>query len=108
MDKPRRKTGKILLITTGAVAVVIVAAVVLVRLFSTPVFDSKAMERGIAGVIAKDFGEGDVADVRCPSGQKIVKDATFTCTAKVKGAEKRVTIKVLNEQNGEYEVGQPH
>ncbi|MFD1325753.1 DUF4333 domain-containing protein [Micromonospora sonneratiae] len=94
---------------TGVGAVlVVVLAVVLVRVLSTPVFDSKAMEKGIAGVLTRDFGEGDVSDVRCPSEQKVEKDATFTCTVKVKGAEKRVTIKVVNEQNGEYEVGQPH
>ncbi|SDD38215.1 DUF4333 domain-containing protein [Rhodococcus tukisamuensis] len=68
--------------------------------------DRAAAEQGVAQVLADSYGATDVADVACPSGQKVVKDATFTCTLTVKGNPQQVTV-TFTDDEGTYEVGRP-
>ncbi|MGW4366547.1 DUF4333 domain-containing protein [Nocardia takedensis] len=100
--------GKGLFIGLGLLAVVVIGAVValVVVLTSKDKLDQAAVQDGVKKVLTDSYGIQDVADVSCPAGQEVKVDATFECTLKVSGEQKKVNIKITNE-NGTYEVGRP-
>lgn len=91
----------------GIVALLLVGGVVAAVLGTRgTTLDRAAAEQGVAQVLADSYGATGVADVACPSGQKVVKDATFTCTLTVKGNPQQVTV-TFTDDEGTYEVGRP-
>ena len=95
----------------GAVAVVVVLAVVGVLGFVSPgffnsrVLDANAVQDGVQQVLTQDYGL-EVESVTCPEGQQVVPDATFECTAVADGEQVAVPIKITSPE-GNYEVGRP-
>lgn len=57
-------------------------------------------------MLTESYGLTDVSDVSCPSGQKVEKDTTFTCTVLVDGDQREVTV-TFTDDDGTYEVGRP-
>lgn len=108
---------------TGALVGVILAVVVLaaaaIVLFWKPgvlnstVFSQTAVQQGVTTILTNaptdepsGYGLSDVSDVVCPSGVKVKAGATFTCTLTQAGANKSVTITVVDD-SGTYKVGTP-
>ena len=95
----------------GAVAVVLVLAVVGVLGFISPgffnsrVLDAAAVQDGVRQVLTQDYGL-EVESVTCPEGTEVVTDATFECTAVVDGEQVAVPIRITSN-DGNYEVGRP-
>ncbi|MGV9673711.1 DUF4333 domain-containing protein [Nocardia sp. NPDC003482] len=105
--QPAKKSRKGLFIGLGALAVVIVVAIVLAVVFlSSSKLDNKAVQDGVQKVLKDSYGIDDVQDVNCPSGQKVEVGKTFDCTLKVGGEAKKVTVKITKD-DGTYEVGRP-
>ncbi|MFC4604510.1 DUF4333 domain-containing protein [Rhodococcus kronopolitis] len=102
---PRSATPK--WVAIGVVALLaaggIVAAVLSTR---GTTLDQQAAQQGVAQVLADSYGAVEVADVSCPSGQKVVKGANFVCTLTVKGEPQQVTV-TFTDGVGTYEVGRP-
>jgi hypothetical protein len=103
------KSKKGLFIGLGVLAVAVIAAVValIVVVTSKDELDNSAVQDGVKKVLSDSYGIQDVADVSCPSGQKVQVDATFTCSLKVSGEQKKVTVKITKD-DGTYEVGRPN
>jgi hypothetical protein len=72
------------------------------------VFDSNAMDSGVASVLRNDYGYSDVqaSDVTCPSNKPVSNGDTFLCVANIDGTTKNVPIKVTSN-DGNYEVFRP-
>ncbi|MEV0292018.1 DUF4333 domain-containing protein [Nocardia sp. NPDC050710] len=100
--------GKGLIIGLAVLGVVVLGAIaaLVVVLTSKDKLDQTAVQDGVKKVLTDSYGIQDVADVSCPSGQEVKVDATFECTLKVSGEQKKVNVKITNE-NGTYEVGRP-
>ena len=114
---PAKKGGKGALIgIIGAVVVLIIAAVVLfwvpgVLTNGTKTFDSSQVQQGVTKILTEappaGYGLTGIADVSCPSDQKVTAGTTFTCNLTQDGAAKSVTISVVDD-SGTYTVGVPH
>ncbi|MET7771050.1 DUF4333 domain-containing protein [Nocardia sp. NPDC005366] len=100
--------GKGLLIGLGILGVLVIGAIValVVVLTSKDKLDQAAVQEGVKKVLTDSYGIQDVDGVSCPSGQEVKVDATFECTLQVSGEQKKVNVKITNE-NGTYEVGRP-
>ena len=94
----------------------IIAAVVLfwvpgVLTNGTKTFDSSQVEQGVTKILTEappaGYGLTGIADVNCPSDQKVTAGTTFTCNLTQDGAAKSVTITVVDD-SGTYTVGVPH
>lgn len=106
---PRSGGGKTgLIIGLAVVGVLVLGGIVtlVLLLTATDKLDQNAVQNGVSTVLKDSYGISDVADVSCPSGQKVEIDSTFQCTLKVNGENKKVNIKVTKE-DGTYEVGRP-
>ncbi|MFE7799250.1 DUF4333 domain-containing protein [Nocardia sp. NPDC057440] len=101
--------GKGLIIGLGVGALLVVGAIIalVLVLTSKDELDNTAVQDGVKKVLSDSYGIQDVADVSCPSGQKVEVDATFTCSLKVSGEQKKVTVKITKD-DGTYEVGRPN
>ncbi len=112
---PKRRSRKVLWIVL-AVVIVIVAALVALSAFVWPGWGTKtlsqdALQKGVHQVLtdknsASGYGLDDVKDVSCPSGKKVRKGETFTCSVSVGGQNKLVTVRVT-DNDGTYEVSKP-
>ncbi|WP_409466882.1 DUF4333 domain-containing protein [Amycolatopsis sp. GA6-003] len=105
--KPRSKKPFLI---AGAVVVVLAAAAGIswaAGVFSGDTLDQKSLQEGVSRVLNENYGEPDVKNVACPSGQPIENGTTFDCTVQVGGQPKKVTVRVLNDKP-EYSVGAPH
>ncbi|GEE02869.1 hypothetical protein nbrc107696_33150 [Gordonia spumicola] len=109
------KRGKGLLIGIIAGVVVLIAAIALVTAFIWPKWTEKslsqsAVESGVQKILTQaqpdGYGITDVKDVSCPDGQKVDAGVTFTCSVKVNGENKHVTVTV-KDSDGTYEVSRP-
>jgi len=61
------------------------------------VIDSSKTEDALKANLTKSLNE-KVSSVECPSGQKVEKGATFTCTVKLVGGKtETATLKILND-----------
>ncbi|MFD0363084.1 DUF4333 domain-containing protein [Nocardia sp. GCM10030253] len=101
--------GKGLFIGLGVGALLVLGAIValVLVLTSKDELDNAAVQDGVTKVLSDSYGIQDVADVSCPAGQKVEVDATFTCSLKVSGEQKKVTVKITKD-DGTYEVGRPN
>ena len=100
-----------------AVVVLAAAAVVLFwkpGFLNTTVFDKTALQQGVTSILTNaatdnpsGYGLSDVANVTCPSGVKVKAGDTFTCTLTQAGADKSVTVTIV-DGSGAYKVGIPH
>ncbi|MGW5311895.1 DUF4333 domain-containing protein [Nocardia thailandica] len=106
--QPGAKKGKGLIIGLAVAAVAVIAIVIALLLvfLSSDELDNTAVQNGVTTVLKDSYGISDVSDVKCPSGQKVEVDSTFTCDVKVSGEQKKVTIKITKD-DGTYEVGRP-
>ncbi|MBF6139201.1 DUF4333 domain-containing protein [Nocardia farcinica] len=107
---PRSGGGKKgLIIGLAAVGVLVLGGIValVLLLTATDKLDQAAVQDGVKQVLTDSYGITDVSDVSCPSGQKVEVDATFECTLKVSGEQKKVNIKITKD-DGTYEVGRPN
>lgn len=96
--------------------VLVIAALVALSAFVWPGWVGKTLsqsglEDGVQRVLtdqdsASGYGLTDVKDVSCPSGMKAEAGETFTCLVSVAGQNKRVTIKVTDD-DGTFEVSAP-
>ncbi|MBY8860452.1 DUF4333 domain-containing protein [Nocardia sp. CA2R105] len=91
----------------GAVVVIVVVVVLAVVFLGSDKLDNSAVQSGVQKVLKDSYGIDDVQNVNCPSGQKVEVGKTFTCSLKVGGEQKNVTIKVT-KSDGTYEVGRPN
>ncbi|UQE77018.1 DUF4333 domain-containing protein [Gordonia sp. PP30] len=79
--------------------------------WGTKTLSQDALQRGVHQVLtdknsASGYGLDDVKDVSCPSGKKVRKGETFTCSVSVGGQNKLVTVRVT-DNDGTYEVSKP-
>ena len=96
-----------LLIIGGLVIVAVIAvAALLMSMNAKDTLSQSAAQQGVSKVLTESYGLTDVSDVSCPSGQKVEKDTTFTCTVLVDGDQREVTVK-FTDDDGTYEVGRP-
>ncbi|QWF79622.1 DUF4333 domain-containing protein [Amycolatopsis sp. CA-230715] len=104
-SKPRSKKPFVI---GGAVALVLVLAGAALLIFNPfkSVLDQNSLQEGVTAVLHESYGEGDVRDVNCPSGESVSTGTSFTCSVTVAGAAKTVSVRVLNDKP-EYEVGAP-
>lgn len=107
-QKPQA-SKKTLLIGGIAAAVVIAGGVGawLLGAFSGDTLDQKSVQDGVVRVLNEHYGEPDVKNVSCPSGQPVENGTTFDCSIDLSGQQKKVTVRVLNT-SPEFEVGAPH
>ncbi|WP_406640598.1 DUF4333 domain-containing protein [Amycolatopsis sp. WGS_07] len=108
--KPGKPRSKKPFLIAGAVVVVLAAAGGIAwatGVFSGDTLDQKSLQDGVSRVLNENYGEPDVKNVACPSGQAIENGTTFDCTVQVGGQPKKVTVRVLNDKP-EYSVGAPH
>lgn len=104
-SKPRSKKPFVIGGAIVAVLVVAGAALLIFNPFKS-VLDQDSLQEGVAAVLHESYGEGDVRDVNCPSGESVSTGTSFTCSVTVAGAPKTVSVRVLNDKP-EYEVGAP-
>ncbi|GAA1946779.1 DUF4333 domain-containing protein [Amycolatopsis minnesotensis] len=104
-SKPRSKKPFVI---GGAVVLVLVLAGAALLIFNPfkSVLDQDSLNEGVTAVLHESYGEGDVRDVDCPSGESVSTGTSFTCSVTVAGASKTVSVRVLNDKP-EYEVGAP-
>lgn len=110
---PRRSAHRrsrprwILPAVAGAVVVVLLVLGFLTPgWFVTRVFDTAAVQNGVAKILADDYGAEGVVDVRCPENVGVTAGATLTCDATIDGDPVKVPVRVTNGA-GRYEVGRP-
>ncbi|KFZ82814.1 hypothetical protein ED92_02575 [Amycolatopsis sp. MJM2582] len=104
------KASKKTLLIGGIAAAVVVAGGVgawLLGAFAGDTLDQKSVQDGVVRVLNENYGEPDVKNVSCPSGQPVENGATFDCSIDLSGQQKKVTVRVLNT-TPEFEVGAPH
>jgi len=82
--------------SAAALGLLVAAAIVSIGCGET-VIDSTKTEEALEANLSKSLKE-KVTSVECPSGQKVEKGVTFTCSIKLKkGEEQTATLKILNE-----------
>ncbi|WP_181777123.1 DUF4333 domain-containing protein [Amycolatopsis pittospori] len=104
------KGSKKPLLIGGIAAAVVVAGGVgawLLGAFAGDSLDQKSVQDGVVRVLNESYGEPDVKNVQCPSGQPVENGTTFDCSIQLSGQQKKVTVRVLNT-TPEFEVGAPH
>ncbi|OKJ93947.1 DUF4333 domain-containing protein [Amycolatopsis sp. CB00013] len=104
------KASKKTLLIGGIAAAVVIAGGVgawLLGAFAGDTLDQKSVQDGVVRVLNENYGEPDVKNVSCPSGQPVENGATFDCSIDLSGQQKKVTVRVLNT-TPEFEVGAPH
>lgn len=118
---PTRSSSKsstgVIIGVIAAVAVLAAAAVVLFwkpGVLNSTVFSQTAVQQGVTTILMNaptdepsGYGYSNVSGVVCPSGVKVKAGATFTCTLSQDGAEKSVTVTIVDD-SGTYKVGIPH
>ncbi|MEV6910920.1 DUF4333 domain-containing protein [Amycolatopsis sp. NPDC051071] len=108
-EKKPKVAKKTLLIGGIAAAVLIAGGVGAWSLgaFAGDSLDQKSVEDGVVRVLNEHYGEPDVKNVQCPSGEPVENGTTFDCSIDLSGQQKKVTVRVLNT-TPEFEVGAPH
>ncbi|WP_051791710.1 DUF4333 domain-containing protein [Amycolatopsis jejuensis] len=105
--KPRSKKPFLIAGAGVLVAALGVGAAWWFGAFSGDTLEQKSLQDGVSRVLGENYGEPDVKNVSCPTGQPITNGTTFDCTVQVGGQPKKVTVRVLNDKP-EYSVGAPH
>ncbi|AUI63324.1 DUF4333 domain-containing protein [Amycolatopsis sp. BJA-103] len=104
------KVSKKTLLIGGIAAVVLIGGGVgawLLGAFAGDSLDQKSVQDGVVRVLNEHYGEPDVKNAECPSGQPVVNGTTFDCSIDLSGQRKKVTVRVLNT-TPEFEIGAPH
>ncbi|MFC9895615.1 DUF4333 domain-containing protein [Nocardia sp. NPDC127579] len=106
---PGKKKNKGLIIGLAIGGVVLIGAIVtgVLLLTAKDKLDQSAVQDGVKKVLTDSYGITDVTDVSCPSGQEVKEGATFECSLKVSGEDKKVNLKIT-DKDGTYEVGRPN
>lgn len=107
LGSPKKSRRGLIIGGIGAVVVIVVAVVLAVIFLGSDELDNSAVQSGVQKVLKDSYGIDDVQNVSCPSGQEVTVGKTFTCSLKVGGEQKSVTIKVT-KSDGTYEVGRPN
>ena len=97
--------GIVLLLVAAVALAVVVALLAAPAPVPEDVLDARAVEQGVAGVVAGDWRR-PVADVRCPPDRPARDGTAFRCTATVDGRPQQVPVRVV-DGTGTYRVGQP-
>jgi hypothetical protein len=108
--QPKPKGSKKALLIGGIAAAVVIAGGVgawLLGAFAGDTLDQRSVQDGVIRVLNENYGEPDVKNVQCPSGQPVENGTTFDCSVDLSGQPKKVTVRVLNT-SPEFEVGAPH
>jgi len=95
----------------GGGVLVLVAAILLITAFAWPGWapknlDQQAAQQGVQKILTEDYQASEVSDVKCPSGQRVKKGESFTCSVKVGGQDQKVTVTFIDD-DGKYEVSRP-
>ncbi len=109
-NEKKPKLAKKTLLIGGITAAVLVAGGIgawLLGAFAGDSLDQKSVEDGVVRVLNENYGEPDVKNVKCPSGEPVENGTTFDCSIDLSGQQKKVTVRVLNT-TPEFEVGAPH
>jgi hypothetical protein len=104
-DVAKRSRAPLFIVLGLLVVVLGVAAVYFFGGRST--LDQQAAETGVAQVLTQSYGLENVTDVTCPSGRRVKKNDSFTCTVTFEGEIRDVTITFVDDK-GTYEVGRPN
>ncbi|ANN21887.1 hypothetical protein SD37_19725 [Amycolatopsis orientalis] len=64
------------------------------------------MQADVRKILTETYQVSDVGEVLCPANRPVQDGSTFSCTVKVGGVGKTVTITVTGN-DGRYEVGAP-
>lgn len=111
MSSKGGKGSRRTLLYIGGIVAALIAAIVLITAFLVPGWAPKklsqdAVQDGVKKVLTEDYQATDVTAVTCPSGQKVEKGASFTCTATIAGQAQTVKVTIL-DNDGKYEVSRP-
>ena len=112
--RPHRKTAQqrgrqrllVAVVTALVVVIVLVLGFFTPGWFVTRVFDSAAVQTGVAKILANDYATDGVADVRCPQDVQVTSGATFICDATIDGDPVTIPVTVTDDRGG-YQVGRP-
>lgn len=88
------------------VAILLIGGVLFATLGGTKTLDADAAEAGIEEIVSGTYGATSVSNVDCPSGQAVEKGASFDCSVRVDGIDKKVTL-TFTDDTGTYEVSRP-
>ncbi|WP_199442024.1 DUF4333 domain-containing protein [Umezawaea beigongshangensis] len=109
-QQPQKKSSAVLWVVVALVVLLVggflVTGFVAPGFLKTKVFDTTSVQNGVVSILKNDYKIDDVESATCPAEQEVKPGATFECTAKVGGEDKKVKITVKTD-DGEYEVGQP-
>lgn len=111
MAKQSRGTGLRTWLFAGAGALVLIVAILLITAFWLPGWAPKslsqnAVQDGVKQILTKDYQAADVSNVSCPSGQKVEKGNSFSCSVTIGGQQQQVKVTILDD-DGKYEVSRP-
>ncbi|RZQ64086.1 DUF4333 domain-containing protein [Amycolatopsis suaedae] len=109
-EKPARPARSKKPLIIGGVVVLLLAgggvAAWQLGVFAGETLDPGSAQDGITAVMRDTYGEPNVSNVSCPSGEPIKAGHTFECTLDVGKTPRKVSIRVLNDRP-EFEVGAP-
>ncbi|MGK5737899.1 DUF4333 domain-containing protein [Micromonospora sp. URMC 103] len=88
-----------------AVALVAVLGLVWPGFLNRKVFDTAALQRGVLTVLRENY-QLDADEVACPVAPRVKVDNRFSCSARVAGEPRTVTVRVTSS-DGRFEVGRP-
>ncbi|WP_186626424.1 DUF4333 domain-containing protein [Rhodococcus sp. BP22] len=88
------------------VAILLIGGVLFATLGGTKTLDADAAEAGIEEIVSGTYGATSVSNVDCPTGQAVEKGASFDCSVRVDGIDKKVTL-TFTDDTGTYEVSRP-
>lgn len=97
----------------GMVTVVVAFLVVLLGFFVGPrwfvsvVLDRDAAEQGVAKILREQDNTQHISDVQCPETMPVEPGRVYTCTVRVEGHDKSVTL-TITDNVPHYEVGPVH
>ncbi|RZS43768.1 uncharacterized protein DUF4333 [Herbihabitans rhizosphaerae] len=108
---PQKKSNAwvwiVVVVVVLAVAAVGILGFVTPGFFNKKVLDQAKLQDGVKGVVEQKFAKpGAVGEVKCPADQEAKEGHEFDCDIKVDGQNKKVHVRVTNE-NGDYQVSQP-
>ncbi|MEV6067516.1 DUF4333 domain-containing protein [Nocardia sp. NPDC052001] len=73
---------------------------------SAGTLDHTEVASEIVSVLQSDYGIDDITTVRCPNSMPVRLNAVYTCTLKVGGEPKHVSVQIT-DQSGNYDVSRP-
>ncbi|MBM0277248.1 DUF4333 domain-containing protein [Micromonospora tarensis] len=105
---PRRGVSPKLVAAIGGpvvLAVVLVLGLLWPGFLNRKVFDTAALQRGVLTVLRENY-QLDADEVACPVAPPVKVNSRFSCSARIAGQPKTVTVTVTSSA-GRFEVGRP-